>query len=419
LSTVGYFSLLRLLFGHDPVGYHAVQLALQVANAVLVFLLADRIFPHRAYSVATALAYTTAPGHAIAACWNALCTMSGAALFYLLGLWLWLGLRGWQQYGVGVFFFGLTLLSSEHGITFPVALTAATILLHPREQWRAAAIPLVCMYAVAIAYLAGKIYHTYVLLPESVTDPIVLGVMQSAYRPSFDVWAALENVGRYVGFTVNGLYEVTFDHPRLNLFLGLAWLIAWVLSVVVAYSSREGSDLRKVAFGLTLFGAALAPVVFLPHHVYSYYVGIAGAGLAIAIVASIRCLLPRPYLVSGVVVALATLLFSSSMHRVTSSEEFRFFWGFSESAARWLHTLALVVSDAGVSEVVVPRSGLAETVFDDGQAHRVLLCANYAVRQSADIVAERPGPGRLIVREPLMLTGDSHRSWRWLVEACR
>src|SRR5262245_56441909 len=94
VSTVMYFHVLHALFGTDPFGFHAVHLGAHVVNGLLVYAVADRLFFSRPLALATALVYAAAPGHAFAAYWVALFTVTGTALFYFLGLWVWLAVDG-------------------------------------------------------------------------------------------------------------------------------------------------------------------------------------------------------------------------------------------------------------------------------------------------------------------------------------
>ena len=160
ISTVFYFYALRAAFGYNPVGYHATQIAFHVLNGLLVYCISDRLLhSSRALGTATALVYATAPGHAIAACWIALFTVTGTAFLYFSGLLIWVGLDSRWRVPLTLLFFVLAMLASEHAVSFPLALTLVSVLvLRPvrwqqllREQW--------AFYLIAGSYVAAKLYY--------------------------------------------------------------------------------------------------------------------------------------------------------------------------------------------------------------------------------------------------------------------
>lgn len=421
LSTVAYFYGLRLAFGHDPVGYHATQMGFQVVNALLVYGLADRLFyGARTSAIAAAVVYVTAPGHAIAACWNALFTMTGAALFYFVGLWVWVGVDGRLRGPLALLCFGATLLSSEHGISFPLAVTAATVLVYPRSAWRHAWWAQGLMYVVAAAYVAAKLYYVRVTVPGSIADPQVVALIQHGYAPQFDLLVALRNLGSYVSFAVAPLYRLSLSGDSIRMLLGvLAWLLPWAAVMLGVLSGRlEGRAWRVTAFGLSLFGIALGPVLFLPTHVFSYYVGIAGAGLALAVVGGLTALTRGAAATPWAIMVVAVVAQRLVAGQVLDSDEFRFFRSFTQASAAWLYTVDSATSMGNVDEVVMPIDGVTDMVFREGQAEKVLLCGRYTVRLVPDIGAIASQPRRLVVLRPLPLTRGAQRPWDWLRRAC-
>jgi hypothetical protein len=318
-------------------------MAFQIINAVVVFVLADRIFfASRSLAAAAAIVYVTAPGHAIAACWNALFTMTGAAFFYFLGLSVWIGMDSRWRAPLTVLCFAGSLLSSEHGVTFPLAVAAATLLLYPRTAWRHGSWAQLLMLLAAGAYVFGKFYYMRVWLPQSEADPLVRAVIESAYRPQVSALVALGNLGTYVGFSLTALYDAVMILPWTHRVLGGVYLTLCCVGGIATMSSRSPSRaLRGTTFGLVLFGIALAPVAFLPNHVYSYYVGIAAAGLAIALVGAIAFLTCGVRVAPWCVIAVALLLYAGTITRVRQSEEFRFFRSFTTSSARWLYSFSV------------------------------------------------------------------------------
>jgi hypothetical protein len=276
------------------------------------------------------------------------------------------------------------------------------------------------MYAAAVAYGGFKIYYIRTILPVSMPDPIIRGIMQKAYAPQFDVLGAAANLGAYIGFALNGAYDLLQAHPQWRLAAAALWGVWWLATVLACGMQTAARRVWRVsAFGLSLFAIALAPVLVLPDHLFSYYVGIAAAGLALAVVATLAALPGKYFGAPIVATALAVALFFPTTTLVRNSEEMRFFWSFSRSAARWLYSLSVATPNRGVEEVVVPHDGVTDMIFREGDAHRVLLCAHYQVRRVADIGSEPSAPNRIFIREPLPLTRSAQRPWRWLMRSCR
>jgi len=420
VSTVLYFWSLHQVFGYDPTGYHAAQIAFHVLNAVLVYLIADDLFASRPLALAATLTYATAPGHAIAVCWNALFTITGTALFYFLGLWAWLRFDSRWRRPITFLLFLVALLASEHAVSLPVALTLADVLLPPRPDWRRIAVQQWPFYVVSIAYVGFKLYYFHYLLDRAFPTPAAQIYVRAGYGLTFDPQAVLQHLGQYVGFSLDAAYGLA-GQPASALGVGALLAAAAVLSSVGVLTGRWTSrSLRVATFGIDLFIVALGPVLMLQAHLYSYYVGIAGLGMALAVVGFARAVPWRfaavgPATVVTSLLAVHVLWTASLVHR---SKEFEFFDHFSRSAARWLYTLSVLPPTRSIDEVVVPRGALTGLVFEAGQAHRLFLCASYQVRTSDAIDQEQERPGRVVLAAP-MPDAAVPQSLAWLRHACR
>jgi hypothetical protein len=418
LTTLGYFYVLRHCFGHDPTGFHVAQLAFQVVNALLVYGIGDVLFCSPALGLATALVYATAPGHALAACWNAAFSITGTAIVYFLALLVWLRGNRWRGLVVLVLF-AIGLLSSEHALSLPVVLMLSTVLLEPREQWRRALRALIPLAVIGAVYLGMKLYYFYDLLPVTFPSATERAFVQQAYGMSLRPDSVLRNLGRYIGFTSAVGYRVTRVETvalAAGMLLAAFALLATLCVVTQRWTSRA---LRVLVFGADLFIVALAPVLVLRAHPSSYYVGIAALGGGLAVIAGARALPRVSRMAPGIAVAALVLchVFSTAA-LVRQGEEFRIFQGFSARAASWLYTLSVRVDAQSTSEVVVPKDAITSIVFDAGGAHRSFLCAPYEVRTSAAIDAVEPAPGRVILREPEPLPRTPGTRWDWLAQGC-
>jgi len=437
LSTVLYFFTLREAFGYDPVGYHAVQIAFQALNGLLVYAIADSILFSRPLAAAAALIYVTAPGHALAACWVALFTMTGTTFLYFFAVWVWVRLDSRWRFPLTFLLFCLALLASEHAVSLPLTLTATSLLLtqrsgmgsqttpaagpgHRKEAARGGAArrtwrELAAFYLVGGSYVVAKLYYMRYGLAGAFPDPAARAYVEAGYHVSFEPVSILRHLGRYCTFTIDLLYDRA-QSDTAALFLGVCVvLVAAGATVAVAMDWRKARPLRVAAFGLDVFIIGLAPVLVLPEHFYSYYVGIAAMGMALAIV-GVTAALPRvSRLAPWVAVALIMAVhMGSTAMSVRASTEFRFLRSFSESAARWLYTLRQHADDAGVAEVVVPESGLTDLVFNTGKAHQLFLCADYQVVTAKDMRTVEPTKGRLILVQPDPLPSALKGSRPWL-----
>jgi hypothetical protein len=415
VSTLLYFYLLRQAFGFDPAGYQATQLVFHVANAVLVYAIAARLLGSRALGLATALAYATAPGHALAVRWVALFTMTGTAFFYLLGLWIWLVARPAWRIAVTLGVFAIALLAGEHAITFPIVLTLLLYLLgepgtRTRDLWP--------FYALGALYLGAKLYYARFVFPARTGAAGQAAVFWHAYGLSFSPLDVLGNLGRYFGYAV----DVAFHVARTGsgaIAIGVLLVVAAALGTGLVLTGRWiARPLRVAVFGLDTFIVGLGPPLFLANHLYSYYVGIAAFGAALALVGFASAVRAAPLLAPAlVVVLLVTVHAVWTKSAVKHDAEFVDIETLSIVSQRWLYALDRAAADGGVDEVVVPRNEVTGRMF--GQAHRLLMCASYRVVTAPDVASIEPAPGRVVVSGPLTLPESAGvPAWRRLIRPC-
>jgi hypothetical protein len=410
--TMLYFYLLQHTFGFDPTGYQATQLAFHVANAVLVCAIAGRLLGSRWLGLATALAYATAPGHALAVRWMAVFIMTGTAFFYLLGLWTWLAARPAWRTAATLGLFAIALLAGEHAITFPIVLTLLLYLVgepgtRPRDLWP--------FYALGAFYLGTKLYYARFVLPARAGEA---AFFWHGYGLSFSPRDVLGNLGRYVGYAV----DVAFHVARTGsgaIPIGVLLVVAAALGTGLVLAGRwTARPLRVAVFGLDTFIVGLGPPLFLANHLYSYYVGIAAFGAALALVGFASAVRAAPLLAPTLVVALVVAVHAVwTKSAVKHDAEFVDIETLSIVSQRWLYALDRAAADGGVDEVVVPRNAVTGRMF--GQAHRLLMCASYRVVTVPDVASVEPAPGRVVVSGPLTLPESAGvPAWRRLIRPC-
>jgi hypothetical protein len=399
LTQVGYFYALRQLFGVDASGYHASQLFFFGLDSILLYALARRLAESRAAGLATAIVYAAAPGHAVAVFWVAAFTMTGSATVVFLMLWWWL-VSGGARRAVGCALLqAAALLCSEHCVVGPMLLAAVARFSPRPPRWRSTVRDLLPAALLVAAYVLAKTLY-------------LLRSANFGYEMGIDPVSLLGNLGRYAA--------ASFDLLKLAA-LGPAQLTAVGVAVVaiVAWAVRQtlrGRDSwRLVALGGSLFVLALAPVLPLRDHHFDYFVGIAAAGAALAVVGACR-LAGRHWRAVAAAVAVAVLATGAfTLERAARDDpHFRLVTYSARGSAQWL--TAIERTQAAV--VYLPRNPMTYIMFRMGNAAARLLPAGAPiVRLFPPGEIPRVGPGEaLLGSEPTVLRlGEPLPGWnpRW------
>jgi hypothetical protein len=413
LTSVGYVWAAWAVLGLDPVRWTLAQLGLHIVTAVLVCAIAARLLCSRPAGLATALVYASAPGHALAVRWVALVAMTGTALTYFLGLWVWL--RATQRWRVPttLAIFVAALLCSEHAASFPAALTAMAILAEGRRDGRRLVHELVPFWLVGGLYVGAKLLFLRVLMPRG--DSLQAKLSTFGYGLSFQPLPTLERLGRYVGAAVAPLYA---PGPPATCCRVAGALTVGLTAVAVAAWWRTGARVRWLgvtAWGLVLFLVGLGPVLFLSDHFYPAYVGIAAFGSSLAVVAPVTALRRGSTLALAVATAFVAVQVGWTAPAARREEDFRTVEGLSVLGARWLRAVQQAAGP-DTRTVLVPLDDLTARLF--GVAHRLFLCAPYEVRPLADPERVTPQPGVVVVRLPAESGPDPLHEWRSIVRRC-
>ena len=414
LSTVVFFWMMKHAFGHDPFAYHAVVMGFHVLNVSLVYLIAWKIFGSVRSGIATAMVYAAAPGHALAVYWIALFTMTGTASLYLAAIACWLSAGMRYRMTVTFVLFLLGILSAEHAVTLPAVLTGISIVLLGHD-WRGVVRQLIPFWLVAGAYAAAKLLYV-----RYATNPQVSG-----YEVAFEPARIVEQLGFYAGFANPILYSRD-PYPGFPAVVGTILLVATTVGAGMFASGRHVSrNFRVALFGLGLFLVALAPVLVLPQHTQPYYVGIAGSGLAMAMVAIAKAF-DRGRDRLALLVCAVVLCFHafSSRAAMNASVPFRYLHNASEKSAAWIHTIWSRSGGSAEKEFVIPEDAITtrlfRPVFGPVAAQNVFLCdPPLRVRLAPDLTAEVAAAQKIVIAEPAALSRRTwNRSWDWLRLAC-
>jgi hypothetical protein len=345
--------------------------------------------------------------------WFAYFTITGTVFTYFLGLWVWVRTSDRWRAPATLAVFAVSLLCSEHAVSFPAAVTAVAVLGQGRRDWRRLVRELAPLWVVGGAYVASKVLYMYVLLPRR--SPAVAAYLHSAYALSFDPITALETLGRYVEATLAPLWAPGRSPSWHRAAGGVTLaLTAAAVGCAILLPARQ-RYLERAACGLALLVIGLAPVLFLPTHVALAYIGVGALGLALAIVAPLRAL-PRGGTVAlGVAALLVAIHLGSTATAFRTTHDFRVIEVNGQNAVRWLSALQ-AAAGPDTREVFVPSGELTGRLF--GSAHRLFLCATYDVQvvQSTQRLEARPGR---IVLHGLRATGPQPSDdWRSVVHDC-
>jgi hypothetical protein len=281
LSARIAFGIEYALFGLDPRGYHAVNLALHMVSVVLVYALGLRLTGSRAVGGAaatlfgvSAIAFT--PLHWATGIVELLtgCLLLGATLLWLearhgSGRWRWVAAL-----------LALAAMSSKETAAAWVLVVALIEARGPRRErrWR------VLLPAVAVSVLFAVAF-----LATGQARPVDSA---GAYAGSASPLLLAHNLSTYALWCV-ALHEPIRDvvaaaDPR-------AWRIAvpLLLALGLALWRQPRTARYPVEIGMGWWLAFLLPVLPLAHHTYLYYLYIPWAGGAIAAAALGRALCAR------------------------------------------------------------------------------------------------------------------------------
>lgn len=325
------------LFGLEPGGYHGVNLAFHIANALLVWLVFARLRVRWAWLVGALFAVT--PMHVETAAWAMEIKNLLSAFFYLLAAYtylrfdeLWNAARGEGEarrfpaglYALAIGLFVLALLSKTIACTLPAALVLAMLFKRDRIGWRRL-LPLVPLFVVGIALALvtshfehhGNVNATGPEFEYGYADRLLISTRVLLFYP----WKLLVP------------WPLLFCYPRWAIDPGSVaqwWSVLVVLAVavglVVAY--RRGN--RGVALSVAYFAGTLFPalglIVYYPmlfsfvadHFCYLPSLGI--LALFAAVVGYLVKSRRARWVVAGGMLAASTALCAVQAHHYRSAE---------------------------------------------------------------------------------------------------
>jgi tetratricopeptide (TPR) repeat protein len=249
------FLVERRLWGLNPMGYHAVNVALHAINAILVWGLLRRLKVPGAWMIGAIFAVH--PVHVESVAWIAERKNVLSGLFYLLALGCYLQFQAGRRWGwyAGAFgLFLLSLLSKTVAATLPIVLLLIYYLRGWRIGWRTVLelIPFLVMGTVM-----GLLTKAY--------EHLVVGARGTDWTLSMG--ERLLVAGRALAFYVFKLLWPThliFSYPRWHLDIRDPTQWGWVLGVILVgllvWWKRRGWG-RGPVVGVAFFGVTLAPAL--------------------------------------------------------------------------------------------------------------------------------------------------------------
>lgn len=244
------------IWGLNPVGYHLTNLVLHVVNCVVVLMLLSSLTGHRMAAWLGALLFATHPVHGEAI--YLVVNRGGliSALFYFLGLLLYVRRRYqvWSAVNtiaLGAFFF-LSLVAKEDGATLPIAMLALDLLVPASRRFQLK--PYLSCVVAAIAYLSIR----FLLCQPSAfsyfggtpgSKVFMTMIVMEAYALSLLAWPR-NLAGTYGPEYI--LHPNTWAEPVL-------WLSAAIILAVLTVGFYTRRRARLVSFSIAFYFIALAP----------------------------------------------------------------------------------------------------------------------------------------------------------------
>ena len=240
------FWLNRALGGHDPIGYHALNLALHLAAVLLAYECLLRLMDRRAAWLAAAIfAVHPLQAEAVDYIWARAIVL--AAVFVFASLLAWMDRRPW----LAVALFALALAAKEECAAFPLALWLIDwrIVVKPAGARRFTRwVPLAAMLALSLASGLRVVYAA------AITPGSQAGA-HAGISPAHYLLAEGTVLWRYLGlFAFPYGFTVDAEIPVPAAWLGLAAWLALAAGLAALWRWR-----RELAIGVAVAGLLLLP----------------------------------------------------------------------------------------------------------------------------------------------------------------
>ncbi len=248
------FALDYRIWGLNPVGFHVTNVLLHIANCVLAYVLAYRIFGHRRIAIFSTLLFAAHPLHTEAVVWVKVRSQLMAVTFVLTAVLMYAryaerpgARRAVALYIGAVVCFGLAILSKATAIILPALLVLYVWCFVPRTQWR--------RHLLSLLPFAGAVLMFFAL------DPLMPFMPRSTPAPATYLGAVIIVLGQYirlflapVGLCLDRYWHIHAGELLPPLLPTAPFVLALIAGAVLA--ARRS---KTVLFALGWFVVALAP----------------------------------------------------------------------------------------------------------------------------------------------------------------
>lgn len=261
------FRFEHALWGLNPTGYHLVNVALHIVNALLVWRILARLAVPGAMLAAAIFAFH--PVHVESVAWITERKNVLMGVFFLGALWSWIRFveveRGhWKWYALALAMYALALFSKTTACTLPAALLLV-IWLKRRPIAVARWLQVAPFVALGVAMGAVTIWWERFHQGTRGAD-FALGIVERCLIASRAVW-----------FYLGKLFwpaDLTFIYPKWDISvsspLAYAWLLMLALLVVAVLALRQRTG-RAPEVALLFFVATLLPMLgFIMLYTFRY-----------------------------------------------------------------------------------------------------------------------------------------------------
>jgi len=249
LSTNFYFGFLRYFFGLNSIYYHISNFIFLVLNSFLVFYLLNLLGIQRNSSAIVAFLYSICALNFESQLWLSVIQDLSVTFFLLLSIItyiVWKERKSNLLYFLSVTFYFLAILSKEMAVTLPVLLLIHDYLFSSKTRLGKTK-PIIPYILITILYLVFR--SIYFIYPAEGSYAIKIGSFVFTF------------LAKYISWSINALL-------LFNNILSYIFLIALFFFFII----KSGAKGRNYyLFGIMWFLVSLTPVLFLPNHIYKYY----------------------------------------------------------------------------------------------------------------------------------------------------
>jgi hypothetical protein len=256
-----YFDLATAVFGYVPRAFHALNVALHIVNACLVFAIAHRLLRAVGAACVAALVFAVLPGINEAVAWVSAVTALLMTLCYLTAVLAhlrWLDARAPADRVVTVIAFVAALLAHEGAVTLLATLLLVDLMF--ASGWRVPMRDLVRRYGLLALLLVGYLAISFTV--NRANSNVIEGeyrVGMHAVRNLLEYVSTLY-VGRHGAFALLGTAVALLLVVRFGT-MPVRFGAIWMLLALVPYSffatTRSGRYVYLSAAGFSLLLAGV------------------------------------------------------------------------------------------------------------------------------------------------------------------